>query len=443
MFSTTRKYFDINISEQDAAEIIDNVKKGIPFKGFNLWVLIFAIFIASLGLNVNSTAVIIGAMLISPMMGPIIGMGVSVGIADMDMFKRAFKHYFLATVVSILTATVYFLLSPISDAQSELLARTSPNLYDVLIAFFGGFAGVVAICAREKGNVITGVAIATALMPPLCTAGYGLAQGEWSYFIGALYLFFINTVFISISTIIGITIFNFKLTPIEPVKKKKFTLYMFLIILITAVPATITTVNVVLESIYLNNANKFINNELVFDKTQIIQRNISADEHTINIVLFGENVDTIVITNAKSQLKRYHLHDTKLTVLQGVKPENIDINRLKESIVSDFYKNTDEVIKMQQKRIDSLQHELELNERDNKIYAAIYKELPVVFPEINSIIISKGIKYQTKENADTEKDTIYTAVITYHNLRKKINHDKFTEWLRVKLDTENDIEIFE
>ena len=205
-----RDYFYINITRDDEQEIIESVKKGIFFKGFNLWVLVFAIFVASLGLNVNSTAVIIGAMLISPLMGPIIGMGLAVGISDFDMLKRSFKHYLLSAGVSVVTATIYFLLSPINEAQSELLARTSPNIYDVLIAFFGGMAGVVAICAKEKGNVIPGVAIATALMPPLCTAGYGLSQGEWMYFLGALYLFFINTVFISFATFLGVRFFRFQ-----------------------------------------------------------------------------------------------------------------------------------------------------------------------------------------------------------------------------------------
>ena len=178
--------------------------------GANLWVLIFAIFIASLGLNVNSTAVIIGAMLISPLMGPIIGMGLAVGINDLDLLRRSLKNYGVATLISVLTAMIYFLISPLSEAQSELLARTSPTLYDVLIAFCGGAAGIIALCTRGKGNVIPGVAIATALMPPLCTAGFGLATGHWLYFLGAFYLFFINTVFIALATFCGVRLLHFQ-----------------------------------------------------------------------------------------------------------------------------------------------------------------------------------------------------------------------------------------
>ena len=185
---------------EDEKEIVEQITSGVSFKGANLWVLIFAIFIASLGLNVNSTAVIIGAMLISPLMGPIIGMGLATGINDFALLRRAAKNFGIATVISILTATIYFLITPLGEAQSELLARTSPTIYDVLIATFGGAAGILALCTKGKGNVIPGVAIATALMPPLCTAGYGLATGHFLYFLGAFYLFFINTVFISLST---------------------------------------------------------------------------------------------------------------------------------------------------------------------------------------------------------------------------------------------------
>lgn len=183
-----KEYFRMPLTRDEQAQTVESIVGGIRFKGANLWVLIFAIFIASLGLNVNSTAVIIGAMLISPLMGPIIGMGLAVGITDFDLLKRSLKNYAVATGISVITATVYFTLTPLHEAQSELLARTSPNIYDVLIAFFGGLAGITAICAKDKGNVLPGVAIATALMPPLCTAGYGLANGEWLYFFGAFYL---------------------------------------------------------------------------------------------------------------------------------------------------------------------------------------------------------------------------------------------------------------
>ncbi|MDD6009259.1 MAG: DUF389 domain-containing protein, partial [Prevotellaceae bacterium] len=209
LLSKIKGYFNVSHDIEDEQQTIAQISNGVSFRGTNLWVLIFAIFIASLGLNVNSTAVIIGAMLISPLMGPIIGMGLAIGINDIELLRRAGKNFSVATAVSVLTATVYFLLTPLSEAQSELLARTSPTIYDVLIATFGGAAGILAQGTKIKGNVIPGVAIATALMPPLCTAGYGLATGNLLYFFGAFYLFFINTVFISLSTYIGVRLMKF------------------------------------------------------------------------------------------------------------------------------------------------------------------------------------------------------------------------------------------
>ena len=164
LWERVRKYFNLMPDKEDESAIVEQISSGVSFRGANLWVLIFAIFIASLGLNVNSTAVIIGAMLISPLMGPIVGMGLAVGTNDLGLLKRAGKNFGVATLISVLTATIYFLLTPLSEAQSELLARTSPTLYDVLIAFCGGAAGIIALTTRGKGNVIPGVAIATALI---------------------------------------------------------------------------------------------------------------------------------------------------------------------------------------------------------------------------------------------------------------------------------------
>ena len=202
-------YFDISSFLIPQADAEQTIREGVSFRGVNLLVLIFAIFIASLGLNVNSTAVIIGAMLISPLMGPIIGIGLAVGIHDFELMRRSFRNLFMATAFSIATSCLYFLISPVNEGHSELLARTSPTIYDVLIGFFGGAAGIIAIGSRVKGNVIPGVAIATALMPPLCTVGYGLATWQVSYFLGALYLFFINSVFIACATTLGVKLMRY------------------------------------------------------------------------------------------------------------------------------------------------------------------------------------------------------------------------------------------
>lgn len=192
--------FSLHDGEDDKQKTLESVVKNISFKGANLWILACAILVASVGLNVNSTAVIIGAMLISPLMGPIVGAGFALGIYDFDLLKRSLRNLLNATVVSLTVSTIYFAVSPFKDVQSELLARTAPNIYDILIAFFGGIVGAIAVTRSEKGNPIPGVAIATALMPPLCTAGYGIATQQWTFFFGAFYLYCINCVFIGIAT---------------------------------------------------------------------------------------------------------------------------------------------------------------------------------------------------------------------------------------------------
>jgi uncharacterized hydrophobic protein (TIGR00271 family) len=225
-------YFSISKEREDYETVISYINRGVIFKGTNLWVLIFAIFLASLGLNVNSTAVIIGAMLISPLMGPIMGLGVGMAINDLVLFRKSIFNYVFAAAVGLITSTLYFKLSPISEAHSEILARISPTVYDVLIAFFGGLAGIFTTVSKQKGNVIAGVAIATALMPPLCTAGYGLATFQFNFFFGALYLFLINSVFIAWATLITVRLLHFPYKHLPDKKsdnrvKRTITLHIF------------------------------------------------------------------------------------------------------------------------------------------------------------------------------------------------------------------------
>jgi uncharacterized hydrophobic protein (TIGR00271 family) len=287
-----RRYFDLRADKVDEEQTIANIRADASFRGAQLWVLIFAIFIASLGLNVNSTAVIIGAMLISPLMGPIVGMGLAVGINDLDLLRVSAKNFAVATLFSVATATVYFLLSPYRELQSELLARTSPTLYDVLIAFFGGAAGIVAIATGGKGNVIPGVAIATALMPPLCTAGYGLATGQWVYFLGAFYLFFINTVFIAGATFLGVRLMQFKVH--QEVNKERAVrarrMFMFLVVL-TLVPAGFMTFSLVRRSLFEQRLASFTEAELSWPGTQILSRSADRDACTISVAVIGREVE--------------------------------------------------------------------------------------------------------------------------------------------------------
>ncbi|MBE0644722.1 MAG: DUF389 domain-containing protein, partial [Bacteroidetes bacterium] len=207
-------YLNLDSDIEEFDRIHETITKDVIFKGTNLWILVFAIIVASVGLNMNSTAVIIGAMLISPLMGPINGMGYSIATYNFPLLRIAIKNFSFAVGASLLASTAYFAISPLSTAHSELLARTSPTIYDVLIALFGGLAGIVAISSKHKGNVIPGVAIATALMPPLCTAGYGLASAKFDFFFGAIYLFTINTVFIAISAVVVSQLLKFPIRTI-------------------------------------------------------------------------------------------------------------------------------------------------------------------------------------------------------------------------------------
>lgn len=435
-----RKYFYISITRSDEEEIIESVKKGIVFKGFNLWVLVFAIFVASLGLNVNSTAVIIGAMLISPLMGPIIGMGLAVGISDFDMLKRSLKHYALSTGVSVVTATIYFLVSPINDAQSELLARTSPNIYDVLIAFFGGMAGVVAICAKERGNVIPGVAIATALMPPLCTSGFGLAQGEWMYFLGALYLFFINTVFISLATFLGVRFFRFqRRTYVDKKQGRLLNRYIMIIVFVTIIPAIFTTVRIVRESMFQNRANSFINNELAFSGTQVIQRDISMQDNTIKVILIGKKVNESEIDSALARQDKYHLGETNVTVTQGFDSDSLQLLSLKNASIEQLYKQDEQTIAELRSQLSAIEQQTADHRKYTTLSPDITAELYALFPNITSVSIGQSIRNHT--NGDPS-DTICQVHLNLTTKLSPSDHQKLTDWLQTRLGTKQ-LEVIE
>ncbi len=311
-------YFRLQHEKEDLKEVIKNIEAGIVFRGTNLWVLTFAIFVASLGLNVNSTAVIIGAMLISPLMGPIIGLGVGMGIHDIQLLKKSALNFFFAVVVSLITSTIYFLLSPIDKAHSEILARTSPNIYDVLIAFFGGMAGIIAITSRQKGNVITGVAIATALMPPLCTAGYGIATGQLNFFFGALYLFIINTVFIALSTLIGVRLFRFpqKLHS-DDKRKSRANLIVGFIVIITILPSLYFGYDIVQQNNFSDRVNRFIDKEAALTGDYLLKKEVDRKNKTITLTYGGRLITEGEIDSLRSKLKHYDLEKSELEVRQG------------------------------------------------------------------------------------------------------------------------------
>ena len=391
--SFLREYLDLRKDKDNELETIDSIRKGVEFKGANLWILIFAIFMASLGLNVNSTAVIIGAMLISPLMGPIMGVGLSVGLNDFELMKRSLKSFLITTAFSVTTATVFFLFTPIAEAQSELLARTSPTIYDVFIALFGGLAGVVALSTKEKGNVIPGVAIATALMPPLCTAGYGLASGNLIYFLGAFYLYFINSVFISLATFIGVRVMHFQRKEfVDKKREKTVRKYIILIVILTMCPAVYLTFGIIKSTFYETAANHFINTELNFENTQVLDKKVSYEHREIRVVLIGPEVPEASIALARSKMKQYKLEETKLVVLQGMNNDAMDISSIRAMVMEDFYKNSEQRLQEQQKKISSLEKNLEKYKSYDEMSRTIIPELKVLYPSVTTVSISHTLE---------------------------------------------------
>ena len=429
--SFLREYLDLRKDKDNELETIDSIRKGVEFKGANLWILIFAIFMASLGLNVNSTAVIIGAMLISPLMGPIMGVGLSVGLNDFELMKRSLKSFLITTAFSVTTATVFFLFTPIAEAQSELLARTSPTIYDVFIALFGGLAGVVALSTKEKGNVIPGVAIATALMPPLCTAGYGLASGNLIYFLGAFYLYFINSVFISLATFIGVRVMHFQRKEfVDKKREKTVRKYIILIVVLTMCPAVYLTFGIIKSTFYETAANHFINTELNFENTQVLDKKISYEHREIRVVLIGPEVPEASIALARSKMKQYKLEETKLVVLQGMNNDAMDISSIRAMVMEDFYKNSEQRLQEQQKKISSLEKNLEKYKSYDEMSRTIIPELKVLYPSVTTVSISHTLE-TTVDSLKT--DTIALAVLKFTRHPSESEKAKITEWLQARV----------
>lgn len=425
------EYLDLNRSKEDEQLTVETIRNGVEFKGTNLWVLIFATFIASLGLNVNSTAVIIGAMLISPLMGPIMGVGLSIGLNDFELMKRSLKSYLVATLFSVTTATIYFAFTPLDEVQSELLARTSPTIYDVFIALVGGLAGIVALATKEKGNVIPGVAIATALMPPLCTAGFGLATGNLLYFLGAFYLYFINSVFISLATYIGVRVMHFQRKQfVDKAREKLVKRYIIWITIGTMCPAVYLTYNIVRETFYQTSASHFITEELQFPDSQILSREISYDKREIKVVLVGKEVSKEQIAAAQHRLSDYNLAKTNLVIFQGMGDGNaVDISNIKSMVMEDFYRNSEKRLKEQEAAIDTLHKQLADFSGSDWLGKQLGQELKVLFPEIKTLSVSKSLRL----SVDSARiDTLTYAIIDCQRMPDQKSKEKIIKWLRAK-----------
>jgi len=428
----------------DAKGTIEEVKKNIVFKGPTVWILICSILIASIGLNVNSTAVIIGAMLISPLMGPIIGVGLSVGINDVKLLKRSFKNYGVMVGISLITSSIYFYLTPLSQAQSELFARTQPTLLHVLVALFGGMAGIIAGSRDEKSNVIPGVAIATALMPPLCTAGYGLATFNVNFFLGAFYLFLLNSVFILLSTVIIVSYLRFPHAKYEDEKvARRVRRWISVLALVIIIPSIVIFWSIVQESVFKGKAEDFIHRYMNFDNTEIVSRNIVYTDSVslIEVFLIGEIIPENKIEELNKEMRNFGIENTRLKINQATDESKMLAGKLSEAvkagIIEDLYKRNEEIIKNKDQQIAFLENQLLAYKSHEIPFEDIQHELRPIFENIEHFSYAKMVEGDYASPADT----IFTILVKWDS---RISlHDqaednfRLSQYLkaRLKLDT--------
>ena len=429
--STIRYYFSVNKDISDLHQTAEGIRSGAEFKGANLWVLIFAIFIASLGLNTNSTAVIIGAMLISPLMGPIIGMGLAAGISDFALMKKSLRNYAVATVISIITATLYFATSPLSEAQSELLARTSPTIYDVFIAIFGGAAGILALSTRGNTNVIPGVAIATALMPPLCTAGFGLASGNWLYFLGAFYLYFINTVFIAFATYVGVRMMRFptKSFP-DKSREKKVQRYLLTVIIVTMCPSIYMTYTIVRQTIFSANVNNFIQTEMSQMGATVISKETDYKSQKISLTLIGRELSERQQDSLRGFLKRYHLENARLTFIQGYHSKQLPV----QLILSAEQSKTALLTEQHNKEVRSLKEQLRYYENFQQLSLDLRPEVAILFPQTSDLHLAPVL---TPAHDSVKADTFVLATTRVKSKLSAEERTQLQRWLQQRIATDS------
>lgn len=432
-----RHAFSLKDDKADDSVIDTSIRDGVEMEGTNLWVLIFAIFIASIGLNVNSTAVIIGAMLISPLMGPIIGVGYGAGIYDFSLIRRALKNLAIAIFISLITSTVYFLISPLTHAQSELLARTSPTLWDLLIALFGGLAGIIGVTRREKSNVIPGVAIATALMPPLCTAGYEIAQGNWILAAGALYLFTINSVFIALSAMFIIRYFHVtQKNYVDVATTKRVKRYTFAIALLTTLPSLYLAYVLVQEEVFKAKANEFIENAINTKTIYVAQTHIKPKLKEIDVTLMGEYLTPAHIETLNNKLQGI-LKGSHLQIHQA-SGQGVDVNALKTGLLSDLNTKAVQTTDEKDQLIQSLQAIVSTQQKEQRDAAElqanmiqIQKELLILYPNIEDIWISKGSGWNQVQGKLPDQ-TIILNLRSKHVISKK-ELQKINDWFATRM----------
>lgn len=407
------------------------IRNNIEFKGPNAWILAVAVIIASVGLNVNSIPVVIGAMLISPLMGPIFGLGLGLGVSDIQLMKSSGKNLLIMVSISLAVAFLYFVITPLSLSNpTELLARTSPTFYDVLIALFGGFAGILEQCRKDKGTVFSGVAIATALMPPLCTAGYGLACGEFSYFLGALYLFVINCTFIMLATYAGVKYFRFRTTEFqdETIGKRTRRLTTALII-IFIIPSIWSAVILIKQNNFEVNATSFAEHRSTYGKSILYDYKINHKENTTLTLFFtGESLSERDKEELYFVASEFDIEKDQILIRDYAREDKSDMNAFK-----DIYEKKESIISAKEQEIVLLKSELDEIRNNELDYDGLSEEIFSIKSSVSDIIITKG--YSFNRDSTAHNTIVYVGVSSADPIA--VNElDELREWLKVRLGTD-------
>lgn len=422
-----------NISDHidtDAAE--SSIVRNVQFRGPNVWILAFSIVVASVGLNVNSTAVIIGAMLISPLMGPIFGIGLGFGINDSALIKSGLKNLVVMVAISLLASFIYFLLTPLKLANpTELLARTNPTIYDVVIALFGGAAGMFEISRKEKGTVLSGVAIATALMPPLCTAGYGLASFNMRYFLGALLLFIINGVFIILATYMMSKVLGFREKEFpDPVKAKRTKTAISAIIVLVMIPSVLSAVRMIRDNGFQQEVSAFIDDNKILDSGYIYDYEIDSRKGgKVTVYIAGAEL----MPNDKERLlasaESHGVDEDRIEFVVRSSSES-QLDKASENLVRGIYERTDLEISRRDARIRELEEELSSYRKAEIPFMQISKEISAQYPQIRDMSISRGAEVSV--DSLSQKECILVVVRTESEMRKD-DMKTLESWLQLRL----------
>ena len=426
----------IHISDEiDYENASTSIRKNIAFKGTNVFILACAIIIASVGLNVNSIPVIIGAMLVSPVMGPILGFGLGLGTEDNDLVKNSLKNFGVMVGISIIASTLFFLLSPLSLANpSELLARTNPTIYDVLIALFGGLAGIIETSRKDKGTVISGVAIATALMPPLCTVGYGISIGNWGYALGALYLFTINSIFIALATFAAVKYFQFPLFETSESRKRLPKRWVVVILLIVIIPSIISAITVVKENNFKIHAEKVVAENNNLGKCFIYDHKATYSRKSPKLELFlaGEKLTDDAKERLYKDAEQYGITRSQIVFHEDATNMRQDISETE--MMKGFLEHTDLQIKALNDSIYKLDAALNVYKEKELPVEAVSKELFAQYSTITSLSLTRGSSFNAENQNETEQ---IVAFVTSDEPLTDDQKDRIERWMKVRLGSDN------